>query len=121
MLTVPYHHFLSSQKSCLAIGSMSFDIRVKLTGLLISFSSPSPHFARQILLRVPLGCFILSKCSEMITNWLDIFFIYILVVFSNIFSKAVGSTFDVIGVMPKYSLVIDLKKLYRVFSFNYMF
>lgn len=73
---------------------------------------------RQVLLCVPLGCFVLSKCSEMITNWLEIF--VVVVVFSSIFSKAVGSTFDIIdvriSVMPKYSLLIDLKKKYS-FSF----
>lgn len=59
----------------------------------------------------------------MITNWLEIF--VVVVVFSSIFSKAVGSTFDIIdvriSVMPKYSLLIDLKKKNTVFPFNCKF
>lgn len=108
MLTAPYLHFSSSQNSCLAIGSMSFDIRVKLTGLLISFSHPTPHFAKAGI----------ALCSSGMLRPLQVFSDdhklvgdFFWVVFSSIFSKAVGSTFDIIdvriSVMPKYTLLID--------------
>jgi len=55
VLTVPCLHVLPSQNPCLAVGSMSFDSRVKLTALLISFSSPAPHFVKADIVFCPSG------------------------------------------------------------------